>query len=226
MMSVKFDDRVFFKDLMNIVKYSEGFLEGVQSGKKALLESLGKNSVEIFKEFVDQQARVDEQMYHHIYEWYQTGSPQSRLFDVEYVANDGGLSFSGTFSQSRSVKNGSKTPFYNKAQVMERGLPITISPVNSSVLTFNVGGEQVFTKNPVTIQHPGGSHVMGAFENIFDIFFKQHFKQSVLDATGITRYLGNPIAYKNNFKAGKSGGKAKGLEVGYNWIAKAGDLSV
>lgn len=226
MISVRFDDRIFFKDLMNIAKYSEGFLEGVQSGKQKMLESIGKNSVEIFKEFVDQQARVDEKMYHHIYEWYQNGSPDARLFDVEYNVNDGGISFNGTFSQSRSVKNGSKTPFYNKAQVMERGLSITISPVNSSVLTFNVGGEQVFTKDSVTVQHPGGSHVMGAFENIFDIFFKQHFKQSVLDATGITRYLSKPRAYKDNFKAGKSGGKAKGVEVGYNWITEAGDLIV
>jgi len=226
MISASFDDKIFFKDLMNITKYSEGFLEGVNSGKKSMLESIGKNSVEIFKEFVDQQARVDQQMYHHIYEWYQTGSPEARLFNIEYVANDGGISFNNTFSQSISVKNGSKTPFYNKAQIMERGMSITISPVNASVLTFDVGGEQVFTKNSVTIEHPGGSHVMGAFENIFDIFFKQHFKQSVLDSTGITKYLNNPKAYKDNFKAGKSGGKAKGVQVGYNWITKAGDLNV
>lgn len=226
MIAVRFDDKVLFKDLMNIAKYSEGFLEGVHSGKNKLLQSIGKNSVEIFKEFVDQQARVDEKMYHHIYEWYQTGLPEARLFDIEYAATEGGLSFNGTFSQSRSVSNGSNTPFYNKAEVMERGLPITISPVKSDVLAFVVDGEKVFTKNPVTIDRPGGSHVMGAFENIFDVFFRQHFKQSVLDMTGITRYLGNPAAYKENFKAGKTGGKAKGIQVGYNWITKAGDLNV
>lgn len=226
MISVRFDDRVFFKDLMNIAGYSEGFLQGAQLGKAKLSNSIGRNAVDIFKEFVDQQARVDQQMYHHIYEWYNVGNPEARLFDINYVVTDGGISFDGTFSQSRSVSNGSNTPFYNKAQIMERGLPITISPVNASVLTFNIDGEQVFTPNPVTVQHPGGTHVMGSFERIFDIFFNQHFKQSVLDLTGITQYLSNAKAYKDNFKAGKTGGKAKGVEVGYNWITRAGDLNV
>lgn len=226
MIAIKFDDKKFFKDLTNIANYSTGFLEGVHSGKEEFAKSIARNGIEIFKEFVDQQARVDEQMYHHIYEWYQPGNPGSRLFDVEYIARDGGISFNGTFSQSRSVSNNSTTPFYNKAQVMERGLPITISPKNSKVLAFEVNGEQVFTPNSVTIRNPGGTHVMGSFERIFDLFFKQHFKQSVLDATGITRHLTNAKPYKDNFSAGKTGGKAKGVQVGYNWIAKAGDLSV
>jgi hypothetical protein len=226
MISIKFDDRIFFKDLMNITGYSEGFLKGAELGKEKLAHSLASNAVEIFKDFVDQQARVDKQMYHHIYEWYQVGNPGARLFDINYVVRDGGISFNGTFTQSISVSNGSNQPFYDKAKIMERGLPVTISPVNASVLTFNVDGQQVFTPNPITIEHPGGTHVMGSFERLFDLFFKEHFKQSVLDLTGITQYLSNAKAYKDNFKAGKTGGKAKGVEVGYNWITKAGDLSV
>jgi hypothetical protein len=225
-MSISFDDRIFFKELSNITKYSEGFLQGIESGKQKFSTSIAKNSVEIFKEFVDQNARVDEQMYHHIYEWYQSGVPAARLFDINYTVSDGGISFDGTFSQSRSVSNGSKTPFYNKAEIMEKGIPVTISPVNASVLSFNVDGEQVFTSGSVTVSNPGGTHVMGSFERIFDIFFKQHFKQSVLDMTGITEYLKNARPYKDNLKAAKNGGRAKGVEVGYNWITKAGDLSV
>jgi hypothetical protein len=109
---------------------------------------------------------------------------------------------------------------------MEMGIPVTISPVNASVLSFNVGGEQVFAAGPVTVNNPGGTHVMGSFQKIFDTFFKQHFKQSVLDMTGITEYLKNAKPFKDNLKAGKSGGKATGTQVGYNWIVKAGDLSV
>jgi len=224
--SVKFDDRTMFKDLSNIVKYSEGFLLGAELGKEKLAESIARNAIEIFKEFVDQNARVDQEMYHHIYEWYQEGSPNARLFDVEYTARDGGISFNGTFSQSRSLSRNSTTPFYNKAEVMERGLSITIKPVRAKVLSFSIDGEQVFTPNPITVQNPGGSQVMGSFERIFDLFFKQHFKQSVLDMTGITKSLSNAKAYKDNFKSGKSGGKARGVEVGYNWITKAGDLNV
>ena len=226
MISIRFDDRIFLKDLSNIMGYSEGFLIGAELGKDKLAQSIAKNGVEMFKEFVDQNARVDNQLYHHIYEWYQAGSPEARLFDINYTIRDGGISFNGTFSQSRSVSKNSTVPFYNKAEIMERGLPITIKPVNASVLSFNVDGEQVFTPNQVTIENPGGSHVMGSFERIFDLFFKQHFKQSVLDMTGITRYLSNAKAYKDNLKSGKLGGKARGVEVGYNWITKAGDLSV
>jgi hypothetical protein len=226
MISVKFDDRIFFKDLMNIAEYSKGFLKGAELGKEKLAHSLANNAIEIFKEFVDQQARVDQQMYHHIYEWYQVGNPGARLFDINYVVRDGGISFNGTFSQSISVSNGSNQPFYNKAEIMEKGLPVTISPVNASVLTFNVDGKQVFTSKQITVEHPGGTHVMGSFGDLFDLFFKKHFKQSVLDLTGITEHLSNAKAYKDNFKAGKTGGKAKGIEVGYNWITKAGDLIV
>jgi hypothetical protein len=226
MIAIKFDDKKFFKDLTNIANYSTGFLEGVHAGKEEFAKSIAKNGVEIFKQFVDQQARVDEKMYHHIYEWYQAGNPGARLFDVEYITRDGGISFNGTFSQSRSVSDNSNTPFYNKAQIMERGLPITISPKNSSVLAFEIDGEKVFTPNPVTVQHPGGTHVMGSFERIFDIFFREHFKQSVLDVTGITKHLSTAKPYRDNLAAGKTGGKAKGVQVGYNWIAKAGDLSV
>lgn len=226
MISVKFDDKVFFKDISNFLGYSEGFLLGAELGKEKFSKSIAKSAIEIFKDFVDQQARVDQQMYHHIYEWYQEGNPESRLFDINYIVSDGGISFNGTFSQSRSVSRNSTIPFYNKAEIMEKGIPITIRPVNASVLTFNIDGQQVFTPNEVTIQNPGGTHVMGSFERIFNIFFQQHFRQSVLDMTGITRYLSKPQAYKDNLKSAKLGGKAKGVEVGYNWITKAGDLSV
>lgn len=226
MISIAIDDKVFFKELSNITKYSEGFLQGVELGKEKFSVSLAKNSIEIFKDFVDQNARVDEQMYHHIYEWYQSGVPSARLFDIEYNVSNGGISFNGTFSQSRSVSKNSTTPFYNKAQIMEMGIPVTISPVNASVLSFNVDGQQVFTSDTVTVQNPGGTHVMGSFQRIFDIFFRQHFKQSVLDLTGITEYLKNAKPFKDNLKAGKTGGKATGVQVGYNWITKAGDLSV
>lgn len=211
---------------MNITGYSEGFLRGAELGTEKLADSLARNAVEIFKDFVDQQARVDQQMYHHIYEWYQVGNPGARLFDINYAVSGGGISFDGTFTQSISVSNGSNQPFYNKAKIMEQGLPVTISPVNASVLTFNIDGQQIFTPNSITVEHPGGTHVMGSFERLFDLFFKEHFRQSVLDVTGITKYLSNARAYKDNFKAAKTGGKAKGVEVGYNWITKAGDLSV
>jgi len=226
MISIQFDDKTFFKEMLNVTKYSEGFLEGVHAGKSQFSKSIARDAIQIFKDFVDQNARVDEQMYHHIYEWYQSGSPDARLFDVEYVESNGGLTFNGVLSQSKTLQNGSTTPFYNKAEIMENGIPVTIKPVKATVLSFNVGNEQVFTPNAVNIQNPGGTHQLHAFEHIFNLFFKEHFTQSVLELTGIREYLQNPKAYKNNFHSAKTGGKSKGEQVGYNWIANAGGLSV
>jgi hypothetical protein len=226
MISARIDDKKFFKDMSNILGYSEGFLEGIQKGKKEFLESIAKEGIEIFKEFVDQQARVDPDMYHHIYEWYREGSPDSRLFDIEYAVNNGGLTFFGQFTQSSSVSAGSSTPFYDKARIMEYGIPVTIKPKKAKVLSFNVGEDSVFTKNPITIDKPGGPLVTGSFNRIFDIFFKDHFRQSVLEITGIRKYLSNPISYKQNLSAGKNLGKAKGIQVGYTWITEAGGLNV
>jgi hypothetical protein len=221
-LNVQFDDKIFLKEMMNIVAYSEGYLEGIHNGKEKFLQKLAKDAIQIFKEFVDQNARIDPQMYHHIYEWYQVGSPDARLFDIEYATSGGGLTFHGTLSQSKTVQQGSYIPFYDKAQVMEKGLPVLIKPVKSSVLTFTINGEQVFTPNEVTVEHPGGTRVAGSFEHVFDIFFKQYFTQSVLEATGIREYMQNSKLYKENLYADKNGGRAKGVEIGYNWITKVG----
>lgn len=226
MISIKFDDKQFFKELMNITEYSKGFLEGVKNGEPVFLKQLGRDAIEIFKQFVDQNARVDPQTYHHIYEWYHEGSPEARLYDIEYTVVGNGLSFNGVFTQSKTVQNGSHTPFYNKAEIMEKGIPVTIKPVISSVLTFTDNGEKIFTPNPVDVQNPGGTHVVGSFEHIFDLFFKEHFSQSVLHMTGIAKHLGNIKTYKDNLSGGKNNGKEFGKRIGYNWIVNAGGLDV
>jgi hypothetical protein len=226
MISVIFDDKVFTKEMLNIVGYSEGFLEGVYKGKEVFVNEIAKDAIEIFKNFVDQNARADEQMYHHIYEWYQTGSPEARLFDIEYVANNGGLTFNGILSQSKTVQNGSYVPFYKKAEIMESGKPMLIKPIKAKVLAFEDKGEEVFTPNEVLVEHPGGTKVIGAFEHIFDLFFKQYFTQSVLESTGIKEYMQNSKVFKENLNIAKNQGRSKGLEIGYNWITKVGVLNV
>jgi len=156
---------------------------------------------------------------HHVYEWYMTGSPDARLFDLQYTVSGLGLSFKSTFSQSTSIKNGSTVPFYDKARIMENGIPVTIKPVSSPVLVFEDNGETVFTKNPVSVANPGGGAVNGSFERTFDMFFEQYFTQSFLKASGMLDYLSNPIAYKKNLEKGKRGGRAVGVTTGYRWIA-------
>jgi hypothetical protein len=221
-MRAVFNSNQFKKEMNNIVNYSVGFLEGVQKGKTEFLKVVGLETVELMKEFIDSNARVNPDMLHHIYEWNQTGSPNARLYNISYTTSNLGLSFKSSFSQSTSIKNGSRTPFYDKARIMEQGIPITIRPKNAQVLAFEENEETVFTKGPVRIDNPGGSQVEGGFEKVFDMFFNRYFSQAFLRVSGIAKYLENPQVYKKDMNAGKSLGRSKGVSTGYRWIANAG----
>lgn len=220
MIAVKFDDKALMKSLNNVIDYSIGFLDGIQKGKKVFLDNLGRGVTEMVKEYIDASARVNPAKLHHVYEWYETGSPDARLYDIIYTISNLGLSFKSTFSQSRSIKNGSKTPFYDKARIMEEGIPVTISPVKAKTLRFEVGTKEIFTKGPVTVANPGGD-VQGQFENTFDEFFGSYFSQAFLRKSGALSELENANIYKSNFAAGAKLGRGKGIETGYRWIANA-----
>lgn len=221
-MRAVFNSNQFKKEMNNIVDYSIGFLEGVQRGKTVFLKTVGMETVELMKEFIDSNARVNPSMLHHIYEWNQTGSPSARLYDISYTTSNIGLSFRSSFSQSTSIKNGSRTPFYDKARIMEEGIPVTIRPRTAQVLAFEENGEAVFTQGPVEILNPGGTEAQGGFEKTFDMFFNRYFSQAFLRVSGIAQYLENPQVYKKNLQAGKKMGKTKGISTGYRWIANAG----
>ncbi len=223
MITTKFNDATFFKEMSNVVKYAEGFLEGAQAGKPQLLQKMGRTIKEVVKEFIDSQARVDPQRLHHVYEWYQSGQPTARLFDIDYAVTGAGLTFSSTFSQSKSLARGSDVPFYDKAYIMENGIPVTIKPRTAKALAFTDAGEQVFVKGEIEIQNPGGSEVAGSFQEVMDIFFSKYLTQSYLVASGFTYHLENATDFKKNLSRAKSGGKSAGRQIGYNWIVKAGD---
>lgn len=222
MMKFKFNDANFNREMNNIMNYSIGFLEGVQKGKTKFLSNIGLDTIELLKDYVDANARVNPQMLHHMYEWGRTGSPESRLFDIDYTISNLGLSFKSTFRQSTSVKSGSTTPFYDKARIMEEGIPVTITPKKADVLAFEDNGDMVFTKGPVDVENPGGDFVQGSFEKTFDTFFTKYFTQAFLSKSGVKGYLESPTIYKKNLSSGKKGGKPKGVETGYRWIANAG----
>ena len=221
-MRAVFSSNQFKREMNNIIDYSVGFLEGVQKGKTVFLKTVGMETVEVIKQFIDSNARVNPQMLHHVYEWTMTGSPEARLYDISYTTSNLGLSFKSSFSQSKSIKDGSRTPFYDKARIMEEGIPVTIRPKVSQVLAFEDNGETVFTRGPVQVLNPGGTEVEGGFEKVFDMFFNKYFSQAFLRTSGIARYLENPQVYKKDMPAGKRMGKSKGLSTGYRWIANAG----
>ena len=216
------NDAAFKKEMKNIIDYSIGFLDGVQAGKTQFLHNMGIMTVEILKEYIDSNARVNPKALHHIYEWYKVGSPDARLYDIKYTVSNLGLSFVPEMKQSTSIKDGSSVPFYNKAKIMEEGAPVTIKPTKANVLVFEDGGETIFSKGKVVVQSPGGTATTGSFQKVVDTFFNKYFTQAFLKSSGIGTYLSNPVAYKKNLAAGKVSGRSKGLQVGYKWIANAG----
>lgn len=221
-MKLSFDSSKFDKQMKNIVNYSIGFLEGVDIGQSKFLDNLGKSTIEVLKQYIDSMARVDRELLHHMYEWDQTGSPDARLFDLNYTVSAAGLSINSTFRQSMSIQRGSTKPFYNKARIMEDGVPVRIRPRNSDVLAFETAdGTQVFTPNEVVVQNPGGK-TAGAYEKTLDSFINKYFTQSFLRSSGILDKLTNLSVYGKNLSAGAQTGKSRGRSIGYYWIADAG----
>ena len=221
-MKVIMNNAAFKKDMKNIIDYSIGFLEGVKVGKTPFLNNMGVMTKELLEQYIDSNARVNPEALHHIYEWYKVGSPDARLYDINYTISNLGLSFVSTMKQSTSIKDGSSVPFYNKAKIMEEGTPVTIKPKKASVLVFEDGGDTVFTKGKVVVVNPGGNQVEGSFQNIVDTFFNRYFTQAFLKISGVQAYLSNPVVYSRNLRSGKLSGRLKGVQVGSRWIANAG----
>jgi hypothetical protein len=205
----------------NIINYSFGFLEGVERGKKIFFDKLGLGVIESLSQYIDVQARANPKALHHVYEWNQTGSPGSRLFNLKYTVSNLGLSVNSTFRQSRSVSENMTVPFYNKAKIMENGMPVTIAPTKSKVLKFNGPNGEVFTSKTIKVDNPGGDEVYKGFESTFDEFMIRYFKQSFLRASGLYDYIKKPTLYKTNFKSGSKMGRNKGIDTGFKWITNA-----
>jgi hypothetical protein len=97
----------FESQMNNIVKYSVGFLDGVQNGKTIFLKNLGLGTIQALAAYIDVSAKGNPRALHHVYEWYQTGSPSARLFDLDYTVSNLGLSINSTFKQSRTLREDS-----------------------------------------------------------------------------------------------------------------------
>ena len=218
-MKLVIDDKRFMREMNNFVAYAEGFLDGAHIGKPMLLRNIGEELKVLASEYIDSSASVDPQSLHHVYEWYRVGSPSARLFDINYAVVNGGLTIGATLTQSSSIPNGSNVPFYNKAKIMESGVPVTITPVNSEVLRFEQDGATVFTRNSVTVDNPGGEATAGSFEATLKEFFTMYLSQSMMFASGLGERLRNPIDFKKNAGAGKRGGRAVGVRTGQAWIS-------
>jgi hypothetical protein len=220
-MKVSLNTKMFTRQMNNIVDYSFGFLDGIDDGKTLFFNNLARGTIEALKLYIDAMARSNPESLHHVYEWYKTGSPDSRLFSINYTVNKLGIIIDSNFRQSQSIKNGSSEPFYNKAKIMENRTPVVIRPRGDNPLVFDDNGTTVYTKKPIINNFPGGKEVQGSYEKTFDDFMIRYFAQSFLTSTGLYDYLNNPLIYKKNLKAGSKGGRSVGKSTGFKWITNA-----
>lgn len=220
-MIVSFDFKRFQKTMNNVVDYSYGFIDGIENGKKIFFDKLGREVIIALGQYIDINAKGNPNALHHVYEWYRTGSPSARLFDIDYVVNKNGLSLFSNFKQSRTMSSDSSQPFYNKAKIMEQGKTVVIKPKGGGPLVFESGGQTIFTKRPVTVRDPGGDEVQGAYEEVFNEFMLRYFKQSFIRASGLYDYISKPVLYKRNIRQGAKVGRSKGVSTGFTWIANA-----
>lgn len=212
-MTIMIDTSELEMILKNTAQYCEGFIAGGEAGLPILLAKIGEAVTEALGLWMDSMAAGNHAALHHVYEWYQTGSAGARLFNYDFAVGGNTIVFTGETQASSSIPNGSRVPFYNKADVMESGQSVTISPVNVTYLHW----DDVFTPNDVFVAHPGGAATVGSWARYTDKFFTEYVSQGLLAA--MLADLGTADEFTASFAAGAlGGGFGAGTSAGEKWI--------
>lgn len=123
-----------------------------------------------FNTYLDSRARQNPSAYHHVYEFDKTGSPDARLFKAVVTnTGDGSALINYSFSQAKNP-NSEGHPFPNKAEVMENGETIIVTPKRGKYLKYRLEDGQFITSEKSIIRNPGGDQVKGSFESTFRSF--------------------------------------------------------
>lgn len=221
MLRVKFDSKELNAMLGNAVKFSYGFLDGIDVEQTEFNRRLGEFTVQALEKYIDAAARANPESLHHVYEWNQTGSPSARLFKINSRASKRVIHFEGKFLQSSSISQENSEPFKDKAYIMENAIAIQVEPRASNVLAFESDGGMVFTSNAIYIEHPGGDAVAGSFGRVVDDFFDNYFTNGLLRP--FIDSLSRPKEFAEYWPAGvKGGGKATGISAGRKYLKSRG----
>lgn len=220
MIQTKINSKKASKILNNLVQYTNGFLEETKEKESKVTARIADLSIDGFYEYLDQLARVNPGMLHHVYEWGRVGDPNSRLFELKKALSSKNAVISSEFLQSEVPSNSSNEPFYNKAAVMEEGLPIIIQEVRAQALFFEIDGEEYFRAGPIVIQNPGGPDVRGSFVEQFEEFYNTYLEDVYLRAIRFYQYFMDAKEYEQNFNVAMNSNNAKsmGRASALSWI--------
>jgi hypothetical protein len=219
-MRVKIDGTKLVKTLNNILEYSDSFYRTAKLNELKISKSLAEMSVDSFYDYLDGLARSHPGMLHHVYEWGQTGNPYQRLFELSIKLRGKTAEVGADFLYSDSISNNGTTSFYNKAEVMEEGIPVIINQIDAKALFFEIDGEDFFRLGPIYIANPGGEATRGSFKKAFKEFYGVYFEEVYLESIQFYQKLRNPKQYSRNIKnASKSNNAASaGKSAALSWI--------
>jgi hypothetical protein len=155
---------------------------------------------------VDRFAVQNPKKMHHVYEWQQIGNPRARLFVIERLSTlKGSLIINSSFIPSKMPvpinpellvpgKTGKyvnkKNIFKNKADVMEKGLPIQYTA--SNILAF-AGRTGIMFLRPgamISIKNPGGISTKNSFSSFMLDWYNGN-AQSIMNSSGIYEKIAN-----------------------------------
>lgn len=212
MYSVKFDSRQAKRLLDNIVSYSDGFIKETKANEKTINSRLAETSIEAFYDYLDGLARTNPGMLHHVYEWGAIGNPGARLVELKKeLVSSKGATITADFLTSSSIPEGGNEPFYNKAEIMEEGIAVTVQAVQAQAMFFQINGEEFFRTGPLVIENPGGEATRGAFLQAFEEFYNVYFDQVYLRAIRFYEHFENPKGFVPGFNAAARSSNAAGI---------------
>ena len=221
-MKVKFNATEFSKTIGNVVEYSQGFIDSAKENSKRVSQGVAEMSIDAFYEYLDNLARSHPGMLHHVYEWGQTGDPFGRLVELTSTVSGRTVAVSADFLDSQTSSGDSSQPFYDKARIMEEGIPVIINEVQAKALFFEIDGEEFFRVGPIYIANPGGSQTRGSFVKAFNEFYGKYFKQVFLTSINFYSHFSNPQEYKTFLKSAvrSSNSYSLGKNAALAWIEK------
>lgn len=220
MYSIKFDGKEAKKMLDNIVDYSNGFIRETQAKKSTIASRLAETSIEAFYDYLDGLARTNPGMLHHVYEWGAVGDPGARLVELKKSIGKTTSEIDADFLTSSSVPEGGSEPFYDKVEVMEEGIPVTVQAVQARAMFFQIDGQEFFRAGPIVIENPGGEATRGSFLQVFEEFYNNYFDEVYLRSIRFYDHFKKSQAYKDNFGRGakSTGARSIGRTTALKWI--------
>lgn len=221
MYTIKLDTKEAMRMLNNVVAYSDGFIKETKAKQSTVASKLANASIEAFYDYLDGLARTNPGILHHVYEWGNVGNPEARLVELKKSLSGGkSVAIDAEFLTSVSTPAGANEPFYEKATIMEEGIPITIQATNAKAMFFEYNGEEYFTAGPITIENPGGEAVRGSFIRAFEEFYNIYFEQVYLRAIRFYDHFSETREYAKNFPAAVKSTNAAiiGKTTALKWI--------